>query len=370
MKMFEVGKTYLYGDVRAKVVKRSPKFVTIDIDGKTFKCRCKPSDSAEGYTMEEITLPNFPSLKERAIFWADCLDVEKVTISPNIAKPEKVTVQPAIVQNFDADNPHEIKRYNFTVPDLYTAILLIESNLGTFTIKHEIKGQRAEFCDCYYAENCVGDSMEVHDNFVRVEVKRGSEHSITTFWLDIPEKNFVAEMNRQTLKAQADFCDLTKFEMVGDSGTIYTYDERTLQVISTVTPPDVTVEKDVEVFENVVEAPKVEDVKTYTVTDWIISTRRTKQYQEMRVAVGGNNNAAQVVTFMSNSPFTRITTFTEYTVPNDPTSIIGVKFGVYTDFEDESLTLYIKEDNDANAPLNAIYYEFPDSFLYSFFAFK
>lgn len=152
-------------------------------------------------------------------------------------------------------------------PDRLAAIRQIEEKFSTtFFIDHNVKVEGGVFAR---SENSA--ELELHDDCVKVTKGK----SVTIYELDIAESRFIEELNAATLKAIENGTELETFTITGNSGKVYTYDAKTLEVIGV---------EEVQASETAAEEPKEKLV------DFIISQRRIaqaeviKNYREKKVA--------------------------------------------------------------------------------------
>lgn len=156
-------------------------------------------------------------------------------------------------------------------PDRLVAIKKIEALIETtFIIDHTVKVEGG-----VYARDDKGAELELCDGYIKV----AKDGLITFYDLDIPESRFIAEMNAATVKALDEGEELRTFAITGNSGTIYTYDATTLEVINAEEP--IKVEPAIEKTEGTTEVKLV---------DYVIARRQLsrkeviKSYHEKKVA--------------------------------------------------------------------------------------
>ena len=171
----------------------------------------------------------------------------------------------------------EIVRKDF--PDRLAAIKKAEATMfSTFVIDHTVKIE-----DGIYAVNGKGATLKLYDD--RIAIKK-SNGVYDVYTLDICESRFIATLKTATLKALEDGEELSTIKITGSSGTVYTYDATTLEVIGTenvevAETPEVTEETPVE---------KTAEVVAEKLVDFVINQRRNaqaeveKEYREKQVA--------------------------------------------------------------------------------------
>ena len=115
--------------------------------------------------------------------------------------------------------------------DRLTAIRIIEKNIAApFIIDHKVKG-----CNAVFAKNAFGDYLEMHDDHITVTCvaakldKKETVKKIFKFNIDIPESRFIEEFNAVINSAVDNNHPIPDtFQIVGDSGVVYTFDQQTL----------------------------------------------------------------------------------------------------------------------------------------------
>lgn len=150
-----------------------------------------------------------------------CKPIEEFRTLLNATIPAAVEVKPVTLNEDDTPIIHTVN-----VSDRLAAINLIEESINyPFIINGKYKG-----CECVYAENAVGDTLEMHDDFIKVTKWRSK---ITTyFWLDIPESAMIAALEKLAIQAIESGTMPSTFTVTGTSGKVYTYAEKTLEVVS------------------------------------------------------------------------------------------------------------------------------------------
>lgn len=142
-------------------------------------------------------------------------------------------------------------------PDRLEAIRQIEENFATtFIIDHTVKIEGGVF-----ARSESGATLQLRDDSVEVNLNG----VITVYELDVAESRFITELNAATLKALEEGTELESFQITGDSGKVYTYDAKTLDVIS--------------VEEPVIEEPEKPEEK---LVDYVITQRRLAQAEVIK----------------------------------------------------------------------------------------
>lgn len=171
----------------------------------------------------------------------------------------------------------EIVRKDF--PDRLAAIKKAEATtFSTFVIDHSVKIE-----DGIYAVNGKGATLKLYDD--RIAIKK-SNGVYDVYTLDICESRFIASLKAATLRAIEEGQELGTIKITGSSGTVYTYDATTLEVINT---EKVEVPDTAEVSEET-PAENVTEVVTEKLVDFVINQRRIaqaeveKEYREKQVA--------------------------------------------------------------------------------------
>lgn len=157
-------------------------------------------------------------------------------------------------------------------PDRLTAIKAIEEFLPAFTIDSSIKIYGGIF-----ARNSEGDEMTIYDDSISLKVTRNGITSVTLFKIDIPESDFIARLNEVSIDAAQKSNDVGVFTITGTSGTIYTYSERSLEVVSSSSPDDV--------IETVKESATFSDSSKPLLTNFVATRRRISQYHNIQNVV-------------------------------------------------------------------------------------
>ena len=169
--------------------------------------------------------------------------------------------------------------FNFPLfyPDRLTAINAIEEFLPAFVIDSSVK-----ILGGIFARNSAGDEMSLYDDSISLKVTRDGKTSVTSFKIDIPESVFIARLNEVSIDAANKLEDVGVFTITGNSGTVYTYSERSLEVISATSndnPVDFITDS------NFVESsPSLNG----TSLKYLVETRRRiEQYRNIHSAVHG-----------------------------------------------------------------------------------
>ena len=169
--------------------------------------------------------------------------------------------------------------YNFKLiyPDRLTAINAIEEFLPAFVIDSSVK-----ILGGIFARNSAGDEMTLYDDSISLKVTRDGNTSVTLFKIDIPESDFIARLNEVTLDAAQKAEDVGVFTITGNSGTIYTFSERSLEVVASSSPDDV-----------IVTVPSQPTTDENLLSAFVSSRRRILQYHNIHNVV--HHGVAQVI---------------------------------------------------------------------------
>lgn len=144
-------------------------------------------------------------------------------------------------------------------PDRLAAIRQIEEKFSTtFFIDHTVKIDGDVFA---HSDN--GAELELRDDCVKVT----NGKAVTVYELDIAESRFIAELNAATVKAIENGTELEVITITGNSGKVYTYDAKTLEVIGV---------EEVPVSESAEEKPEEKLV------EYIISQRLAAQAEAIK----------------------------------------------------------------------------------------
>lgn len=320
---FEVGsvyRSYYYG-ITASVTSRTPKFVFVTLDtdndttadycGNDYKCKVTINE----YNVERICLKDFWGKDDNLTFAADteyvaiiddddeevpdpfdvCFDKSPAPIAiisgvdddgtnDDVDEEEFSIDTPAVEEEEDDDeliDPPEISPilnhssnnnvYYLNFADRQSAINHIEKYLPEFIIDSKYK-----VFDGVFATNIFGDELELHDDFIRIKVTRDKLTTITFCYLDIPESRFIAKLKEVTFDALNRFEDVGSFQITGNSGTVYTFDGRTFEVIAREVPVDNSTIEEVE--PQIVPEPVIDEPEEVKLSDYILRERFKAQH--------------------------------------------------------------------------------------------